>query len=246
MKLSDFEQDKPNIFSAETYDSFYSVFDHYNESLVKALAGMLTTPRNIVDLGCGSGLFTQALAKVFTQSCITGIDPSSGMLSGAKTRSYSCPVEFIEAPGEYLIQHVALSGRLPELIVSKSAYHHFEKDLPIATILQQLSPGGCFAVFERTERSAWSYPMFDEGREQWANFFAQQSHHRIRNGNIPHAATSFGAWVTVNAEQYFSAIRNMQLSFIWSFSDELIQKWAAKAQQEAGETVKVFEELRAC
>jgi len=53
---------------------------------------------HIIDLGCGTGRFTQALADRFAAR-VTAIDPSEKMLDQARKQVSSPRVAFAQAPG---------------------------------------------------------------------------------------------------------------------------------------------------
>src|SRR5262245_34900399 len=57
--------------------------------------------RNIVDLGCGTGRFSDALARHFRADLI-GVDPSSKMLAEAEKKPRSERVRYVSGRGEAL------------------------------------------------------------------------------------------------------------------------------------------------
>ena len=69
---------------AATYDRFAAERERPSLDLIARLVG--PPPRRIVDLGCGSGLSTQALARAFPEAEIVGVDLSADMLAAAAKR----------------------------------------------------------------------------------------------------------------------------------------------------------------
>ena len=77
-------------------------------------------PRLIVDLGCGTGRFTQALADRFQASAI-GIDPSQRMLAVALAKlGNGDRVQFLQASSENL----PLADRCCDMIFMSMVLHH--------------------------------------------------------------------------------------------------------------------------
>lgn len=79
------------------YGLFFNIqvkhFTHIFNNLKNELN--LSTYKNIIDIGCGTG----ALCNVLYEQglSVTGIDPAEGMIVSAKKRSKSRDIEFIEA-----------------------------------------------------------------------------------------------------------------------------------------------------
>lgn len=71
-------------WDAATYDRYAGERERPSRDLIARLAG--PPPLRIVDLGCGSGLSTQALAEIFPLSEIVGVDLSADMLAAASRR----------------------------------------------------------------------------------------------------------------------------------------------------------------
>lgn len=92
--------------TAKRYDQLTRLNPGYHRELrgaAGALADRLptTTPR-VWDLGCGSGLSTQALLAALPHATITGVDAAEGMLAQAKTKTWPHTVAFVHERAENL------------------------------------------------------------------------------------------------------------------------------------------------
>ncbi len=89
---------------------------------MKVIAGLLNgAPVNtILDLGCGTGRFTEALATWFDAQAI-GIDPSKKMLERARAKQHSDQVQYYEGSAEA----VPLQAGSVDLIFMSMSFHHF-------------------------------------------------------------------------------------------------------------------------
>ncbi|MFW9080268.1 methyltransferase domain-containing protein [Pseudomonas sp. P2757] len=116
----------------------------------------LVNPNLIYDLGCGTGIGTQALAKRWPRAQLTGVDSSRQMLEQAQCLS-------IKAQW----QHCDLQGWKPEKpadLLFAAAVLHFIDDHQnlLPGLLGHLDPGGCLAAHMPDWRDArWYQLMLD-------------------------------------------------------------------------------------
>ncbi|MGF6114141.1 methyltransferase domain-containing protein [Pseudomonas frederiksbergensis] len=116
----------------------------------------LEHPRHIYDLGCGTGIATQLLAKRWPRARLMGVDSSEQMLAEARG-----------LPIRALWKHCDVLDWQPEQpadLLFAAAVLHFigghEQLLP--RLLQQLNPGGCLAAHMPDWRDAlWYRLMLD-------------------------------------------------------------------------------------
>ncbi|AZE59022.1 MULTISPECIES: methyltransferase domain-containing protein [Pseudomonas fluorescens group] len=136
----------------------YLQFARLRERPVLELLDRMTSlqPRRIYDLGCGTGIATQLLAKRWPEAELIGIDSSSQMLSEAsylpiKALWYRCDVQHWQA-------------EQPADLLFAAAVLHFinghETLLP--RLLAQLRPGGCLASHMPDWRDAPWYALMLE------------------------------------------------------------------------------------
>jgi ubiquinone/menaquinone biosynthesis C-methylase UbiE len=114
-------------------------------------------PGLIVDLGCGTGRFTEPLAERF-RARVIGVDPSGKMLDQARRKTASQRVEFVHASAEAL----PLGSHSVDLIYMSMVYHHLTDPTTTARqCVRILRKGGRMLVRNSTRDS--DYPQ--------ANFF---------------------------------------------------------------------------
>lgn len=113
----------------ETYDRGRKppegVLDMWMERIAAALTGHAISA--IVDLGCGTGRFSEALARRFDASVI-GIDPSQKMLAHAKAKPVPERVKFISGAAE----DMPCADASADLVFASMAFHHFTSPPQVA------------------------------------------------------------------------------------------------------------------
>lgn len=110
--------------------------------LTRAAAG----PR-VLDLGCGTGASTAALASVLPGADITAVDASAGMLRRAARRPWSRPVRFVHAPVEGLAE-AGVHGPFDAVFAAYLLRNTADPDAVLASALRLLAPHGRLAVHE--------------------------------------------------------------------------------------------------
>ena len=125
---------------ALTYDK-YAKAQH---EAAKILAGMLpANARNILDIGCGTGILTKMLKDRYKESSICALDISQEMISVAKNKVKD--VDYIVADAEEFS-----GGRSFDLITSNASLQWFkELEKTLASFKKILDPGGrmVFSIF---------------------------------------------------------------------------------------------------
>lgn len=107
---------------------------------VSMLTAHLHGGEEVLELGCGTGYFTRALAGTGAQ--ITAIDISSDLLAKARRECCSDNV-FFDLQNAYALTYP--DDRF-DTVVGSSVLHHLEIEPALAEILRVLKPGGsvCF------------------------------------------------------------------------------------------------------
>ena len=96
--------------------------------------------RDIVDLGCGNGALTRAIAERWPEARVVGLDNSPQMLAGAAAQAIEGRLEFVRGD-------IATYGRPADLIFSNAALQWLddhERSFPRLASL--IAPDGALAV----------------------------------------------------------------------------------------------------
>jgi trans-aconitate 2-methyltransferase len=104
----------------------------------------ISSPKRIIDLGCGPGNSTETLAKRFPDAKITGLDSSPDMIKKAKT--VLPERDFYVAD---LTTYKPEAGDAVDLFFSSAVFHWLTADDRIAVIkrlLEPQAPGSSFAL----------------------------------------------------------------------------------------------------
>ena len=137
-----------------------------------SLAGM-----RVLDVGCGGGLFSEALAKAGAQ--VTGVDPSPGVISVASNHAAQggMTIDYRAQAAEDL----ARSGAQFDVVCAMEVLEHVV-DMPafVATACSMVKPGGWFfaATLNRTFKSfalaivgaEYVLGWVPKGTHQWEKF----------------------------------------------------------------------------
>ena len=181
------------------FDAMVSEYDRAIELCVPRYEEMLWAivyylpsgwkPRNILELGCGSGNLSELVSKTFPHTDLCLIDRSDKFLSSCRSRL-----------GRYKTiqyRHAEFSGITFEpqsfdLVVSSIAIHHLgdkEKFELFRDIHRWLSPGGVFAFSDqfagatddlyRKHIRQWQHDAFVRGLDQkdWEQWMEHQKEH---------------------------------------------------------------------
>lgn len=123
----------------------------------------VNTVSNILDLGCGTGRYTQALAQHFDAQTV-GIDPSEKMLAAAHKKLTDSRVTYRQAPGESL----PLDDASVDLVFMSMVFHHFNDPHQVARECRRvLRKGGAVCLRAGTTDDIENYayvPFFPETR----------------------------------------------------------------------------------
>jgi ubiquinone/menaquinone biosynthesis C-methylase UbiE len=123
-----------------------------------------TRPLAVLDLGCGIGRFTPALADTFGGP-VYGVEPSRGMRVQAEASAAHPQVRYLEGRAEA----IPLPDASCDLVLMFLSFHHF-RDQPTAAreIARVLRPGGRIlmrsAFSERCQGRVW-HRFFPEALE---------------------------------------------------------------------------------
>lgn len=121
-------------------------FAHYKaKKLLQFTNQEQSTPKRILDFGCGDGLMTKEIHTFFPKSEVYGVDPSPEIL---KLAQRNCPNATFKTSDKKLN---LFNNKKFDLIFSAMVFHHIpfnEHEHYLNEITSMLSPGGLFVIFE--------------------------------------------------------------------------------------------------
>lgn len=134
--------------------------DHGAELLalwMDAIASHLdAAPRRILDLGCGTGRFSDALAVRFDAE-VTGLDPSQKMLDRAREKRCEGTVRYQLARAEAMPLR---SGSIDVIFMSMSFHHFADHGAAANECRRVLHKGGTVFVRTGSREQITSYPYY--------------------------------------------------------------------------------------
>ncbi len=144
--------------AAHTYDQCAVLQREIANRMLERLELITYEPRQIVDVGCGTGYCTRALQRRYKRARILGVDIAQPMLSAARTKTHWFSRQrFVCADAERL----PLVDGTADMIVSNLALQWCDPDAVLAEFARVLRPGGVlmFTSFGpdtlRELRAAW-------------------------------------------------------------------------------------------
>ncbi len=120
--------DRGRTHGPEVVDLWMQTVERYSGSLP------LST---ILDLGCGTGRFSDALATWF-RATVIGVDPSRKMLDQAQGKPTKATVQYVRGAAEAL----PLADGSCDLIFMSMVFHHFTDPGAVARECRRLLPDG--------------------------------------------------------------------------------------------------------
>lgn len=136
----------------KTYDADMDLMHPNRSKMVDVAVEVLPFPRTAalqaIDLGIGTGYFTERFLSHFPNSRVLGIDGAQAMLELARARlkSLASRVEFVLGDFRKL-QELAPGAGTVDVIFSAYALHHLsrpDKEVVLRGVVELLQPGGWF------------------------------------------------------------------------------------------------------
>jgi ubiquinone/menaquinone biosynthesis C-methylase UbiE len=130
------------------------VMDMWMERIAAALGSHSIS--TIIDLGCGTGRFTDAFSQRFIAN-VVGIDPSEKMLAQATVKPVSARVKFMKGAGE----DIPCPDASADLVFSSMAFHHFRSPGQVAAECHRvLRKAGLVCIRNSTRNGTSPYERF--------------------------------------------------------------------------------------
>ncbi len=126
---------------AGSYDRHAGVQRHMGRVLISLLEGLLPRAGRIMEIGCGTGHFTQLLKQVSNGASLVALDLDAALVAAARRRLGAAPgIAWLVADGETLSR-----GRF-DAIVANAAFQWLTRPAEALTAyFRLLSPGGVLA-----------------------------------------------------------------------------------------------------
>jgi ubiquinone/menaquinone biosynthesis C-methylase UbiE len=127
---------------ADTYDRSFlqrRVFEPVHETLIQALGEL--EDRRVLDIGCGTGSLTVALARRSARAI--GMDPAPRMVAQARAKQRDAPVSFIVGSAEAL---PFANSSFDAATASMTLHHWRDAERGMAELARVLRPGGRAAI----------------------------------------------------------------------------------------------------
>lgn len=122
----------------------------YPQEMMRSLADDIIAARTsagplVIDVGCGTGIFTRQLAAALPADCrVVGVEPAQAMRESAIRHSRDLAIAYVEGRAE------ALPARDGEAwaVTAATAAHWFERPMFYAEASRVLGRGGVLAIVE--------------------------------------------------------------------------------------------------
>jgi SAM-dependent methyltransferase len=110
--------------------------------LFKTFIGPLSANAQLLEIGCGTGIWTEVLARL--PCAVTSMDLSEDLLGIARRKSYAHPVHFICGD----VEHLSFPDHTWDVVCGLSVLHHLDLKAALREIYRVLKPGGRFLFSE--------------------------------------------------------------------------------------------------
>ncbi|WP_030377337.1 MULTISPECIES: class I SAM-dependent methyltransferase [unclassified Streptomyces] len=164
---------------------------------ITAWLPLKSEPRQIVDLGCGTGAGAFALLERFPDAHVTAVDFSAGHLQLLREKACARGVEghIRTVQADLDSAHWPDLGT-PDLVWASASMHHMaDPDRALASVRDLLAPGGLFAVVELAGFPRFlpaGAPESRPGLEERAHAATDSFHAE----HVPHRGADWGPMLT--------------------------------------------------
>ena len=184
---------------AASYDDHAGIQEKCAEKLIGLLEGKYFA--QILEIGCGTGIYTRLLRNKYPGAGITAVDISEEMVALARTKLQGANIDFAAADGERIA-----SDKKFGLITSNASFQWFnDLDATIKLFSRTLTPGGVLSF------SMYGPKTFTELNEVLMTYFDRE--HRLAASKF----YSHGELKTIIGK-YFSEYELKEECFTANFS----------------------------
>ncbi|KUN25145.1 ubiquinone biosynthesis methyltransferase UbiE [Streptomyces antibioticus] len=151
--------------ASRSYDALVAANPGYHAHLRRSARRLGLSDRTeglrVLDLGCGTGASTAALAEALPGAEIVAVDASAGMLERAAAKRWPQGVTFVQSSAERLAQ-AGVRGPFDAVFAAYLFRNVADPDAVLGAVRAALVPGGRLAVHEYTlsgravDRAVWT------------------------------------------------------------------------------------------
>lgn len=214
---------------ANKYDQFWEsspeFINFFTEKIIESLK--LVSEDILVDLGCGTGIFSKAIiSQLPLDNPIICVDPSDKMLAKIPQTNQYQPlvkdaVEFAHESGQY-----------DKILIKEMIHHIKDKEKLLQGLFERLNSGGILLLILLPPTI--EYPLFKEALRIYE---AVQPHYN----DLVNLFQKVGFETTVNfveypvsipKENYFEMVENRYMSLLSRFDDQQLEQGLTEMKQK--------------
>jgi len=171
--------------ASNTYEQASRLQRLMGDAMLARLTQQNAAPRNILDLGCGTGWFTRALQNRFPEAQIVGVDLSAGMIERARSSS-PANIQWLTADAESL----PFSADTFDLVFSNLMIQWCQyPQTVLAQCRRLLRPEGRLAISTLLDGTLWelkqAWSVADPGEPHVNRFEQSELWHDITGDVLP-------------------------------------------------------------
>ncbi len=183
---------------------FYSCFHQETINFIKSMPSI---PRIWLDTGCGTGSLVNKAIEEFPATKFLLLDPSEGMLTQARKKLSSCPVDRLEFLKASSTQEFSQElEEKPDIITAIQCHHYLNREgraRSTGVCYNLLNDGGVYITFENIRPSTEEGIL--AGKRYWRNF--QLTHGRTDNEIKEHLERFDTEYFPITVEEHLELLR---------------------------------------